>query len=469
MSLISIAIALSLAEICFIYPTAGGVYYWAALLSKRKWAPAASWVTGWLTLAGNWTLALSINFGGAQLILSCISLWNEDFVATDWQTVLCFWCVCLVCYLVNIVGAKHLDLINTICVYWTGASIVVILVVILVMAPARNSGAYVFGHYDSSQSGYPTGWSFFIGLQQAAFTLTGYGMIAVMCEEVQHPEREVPKAMVWSVVGAGITGLVYLIPILFVLPDVKELLSVASGQPLGLLFKHATGSAGGGFGLLFLVLGIWLFAGIGALTASSRCLYSFARDGAVPWSRIWSKIDTHFNVPLMALTLSTVVACLLGLIYFGSSAALFSFTGVATICLSASYALPVLVSLLTGREKVREAPFSLGYWGWVVNGVTVAWIVLAVFILSMPITLIDLAPTTMNYASVVFAGFALISVAWYFAYGLKHFHGPPILLTDVPNFAIGIHKNGQYDLEKVESQDKPDIEVSNFRLDTWNE
>lgn len=30
------------------------------------------------------------------------------------------------------------------------------------------------------------------------------------------PEREVPKAMVLSVAAAGITGIIYLIPILFV-------------------------------------------------------------------------------------------------------------------------------------------------------------------------------------------------------------------------------------------------------------
>jgi amino acid transporter len=84
--------------------------------------------------------------------------------------------------------------------------------------------------------------------------------------------------MVLSVAAAGITGILYLVPILFVLPDVQELLAVTSGQPIGLVFKQATGSAGGGFALLFLILGIMIFAGIGALTASSRCAYAFARE-----------------------------------------------------------------------------------------------------------------------------------------------------------------------------------------------
>jgi len=54
-----------------------------------------------------------------------------------------------------------------------------------------------------------------------------------MCEEVQNPEREVPRAMVLSVAAAGVTGLIYLIPILFVLPKVEDLLGVANGQPIG--------------------------------------------------------------------------------------------------------------------------------------------------------------------------------------------------------------------------------------------
>ena len=81
-------------------------------------------------------------------------------------------------------------------------------------------------------------------------------MVAAMCEEVSHPEREVPKAIVLSVAAAGLTGIVYLIPILFVLPVVATLLAVANSQPIGLLFQTVTGSSAGGFGLLFLILGI---------------------------------------------------------------------------------------------------------------------------------------------------------------------------------------------------------------------
>jgi amino acid transporter len=125
-----------------------------------------SFVDGWLTLVGNWTVTLSINFSGAQLILSAISIFNPDYVANQWQTVLCFWAVMLVCALVNAFGSRYLDLINKICIYWTAASVLIIMITLLVMAPSRHSGAYVFGNYDASASGWPTGWSFFVGLLQ---------------------------------------------------------------------------------------------------------------------------------------------------------------------------------------------------------------------------------------------------------------------------------------------------------------
>lgn len=133
---------------------------------------------------------------------------------------------------------------------WTALTVIIILIVLLVTAKKRNTAEYVFAHYDPSASGYPNGWSFFVGLLQAAYTLTGYGMVASLCEEVQNPEREVPKAMVLSVLMAGITGVVYLVPLLFVIPEIQAVLSVASGQPIGFIFTTVTGSKAGGMCLL---------------------------------------------------------------------------------------------------------------------------------------------------------------------------------------------------------------------------
>ena len=40
-------VGLAMAEVCSSFPTAGGLYYWAAKLAPQKSAPAWSWFTGW--------------------------------------------------------------------------------------------------------------------------------------------------------------------------------------------------------------------------------------------------------------------------------------------------------------------------------------------------------------------------------------------------------------------------------------
>lgn len=108
-SLISMCIAASLAEICSVFPTSGGVYYWAHLMSSPRYATRASWITGWLGLVGNITVTLSINFSFALLVMSAISLWDETFEAKAWQTLLVFWGMMLLCAAINVWGSKHLD------------------------------------------------------------------------------------------------------------------------------------------------------------------------------------------------------------------------------------------------------------------------------------------------------------------------------------------------------------------------
>ncbi|SPC67525.1 related to GABA permease [Ustilago sp. UG-2017b] len=426
-SLISLCMAASLAELCSMYPTSGGVYVWSAFVATRKWAPLTSWIVGWVSLVANWTLCLSINFGGAQLIMAAISQFrNNQWTPQAWQTILTFWACMLIAAIVNAYGVKfnYLDRLNTLSFYWTAAGTLIIAITILVRAKdGRKDAEFVFAGWENT-SGWPDGWAFFVGLLQAAYTLTGYGTVAALCEEVAEPEKQVPKAIVWSVVAASITGFVYLIPVLFVLtPDAADLLTTAAGQPIPVLFSLATGSAGGGFGLLFIILGVFAFAGIGSLTVALRCTWAFARDGAIPGSKYWSKVNKSLDLPLNALILSAIVVSLLGLIYLGNTAAFSAFTGVATICLGISYGIPIAVAMFRKRIMLKDAPWNLGKFGYVINMITFVWIVLATVLFCMPTTK-EVEASTMNYASVVFTFFFVLSAGWWFVWGNKHYVGP---------------------------------------------
>jgi len=191
-----------------------------------------------------------------------------------------------------------------------------------------------------------------------------------MCEEVQHPSTQVPKAMVGTIVLNFLFGLLFLIPLLFVLPDLGGLVALASGQPLPSILVSAVGNKTGAFILTVPLLVLAMFCGIGCTTAASRATWAFARDGAIPGSKWWKQVNKKLDVPFNAMMLSMSVQLILGILYFGSTAAFNAFSGVGVICLTVSYAVPIAVSLIGGRTHIKHGQFDMGILGLICNVVS---------------------------------------------------------------------------------------------------
>ncbi len=73
-SLFTLFVGFSMAEICSAYPISGGPYYWAGILVPQRHRSLVSWFTGWFNLIGQFTVTAAIDFGLAMLIASIISL-----------------------------------------------------------------------------------------------------------------------------------------------------------------------------------------------------------------------------------------------------------------------------------------------------------------------------------------------------------------------------------------------------------
>ncbi|CAO1638316.1 unnamed protein product [Sympodiomycopsis kandeliae] len=434
LSVITLAMAASLGELCSVWPTSGGVYVWSANLSSAKYRRVVGFCTGWVNFVANITLSLSIAFGWTQLILGAAGLWkSDDWTPTPWQTVLTFWAVMLVCTIINLFGVKgrYLDALNTASMYWTGAVVIIILIAVLAKSAStvpRRSAHDAFVLFQNS-SGWPDGWSFFVGCLNAAYTLTGYGLCAQLCEEVSNPEVAVPRAMVGSIYAASLTGFLFILPIIFVLPqDISPLLDSGSG-PIPALFKIVMNSNGGAFGLTFLLLGIGFFAAVGGLTVALRCTWAFSRDNGLPFSSTWSKVNKTLDIPINATIVTSILISLLGLIYLGSPAAFSAFTGAATICLGISYAVPIGISLLSRRKYVKNASWNLGTMlGYAANLLAVSWIIFSIILFSFPTTKTT-SPENLNYASVVFCFFFGFAALYYVVWAKKTYTGPPLPAT----------------------------------------
>jgi amino acid transporter len=190
--------------------------------------------------------------------------------------------------------------------------------------------------------------------------------------------------MVGTIVLNLLAGFVFMVPLVFVMPDQEYLVNLASGQPVPAIILSATGSPGGTFALLIPLLVLGIFCGVGCTTAASRCTWAFARDGAIPGSKWWKTVNPKLDVPLNAMMLSMAVQIILGLIYFGSAAAFNSFSGIGVICLTLSYASPIAMSLLNKRKLIAHGSFNMGALGLFCNIVALCMFFLSPFLPSFP-------------------------------------------------------------------------------------
>ena len=234
------------------------------------------------------------------------------------------------------------------------------------------------------------------------------------------PSRNAPLAIAITLTIAFITGLTYLIALMFSVQDYAALATTNTGLPLAELFRQVTQSAGGAFGLTFI-----LFIALGPCVVSSqlstsRVLWAFARDGAMPWSSTWAKVSAKFNVPFNAQLLVTAVVAALGCLYLGSSTAFNSMLGAAVTVNNIAYLIPIATNLLTRRKNMYKGTFHMGSWkGWLVNGVTVSWLVFAIVFFSFPYSM-PVSTQSMNYTCVVVGALPILIGAWWLVAGGRY-------------------------------------------------
>jgi amino acid permease (GABA permease) len=419
--LMTLIVGLAMAEVCSSYPTAGGLYYWAAKLAPSNGA-AWSWFTGWFNFLGQVAVTAGIDFGAAFFINAFLDL-QFGFAATPPHTILIFGIVLVLHGLLNTFGVKLVAMLNDISVWWHIVGVLVIVGALVVLPSEHQSASFVFTHFVNN-----TGWSsaFYVGmlgLLLAQYTFTGYDASAHMTEETHDAARSGPRGIVMSIVVSLIAGWVLLVGITFAIRSYDGALTSTTGVPPAQIFIDALGVTGGKL-LLLIAIGAQLFCGMSSVTANSRMIYAFSRDGALPASSIWHKINKRTRTPTNAIWLAAGGAFVLGLPYLWNATAYAAVTSIAVIGLYIAYVLPTLLRLLQG-ENFQRGPWHLGKWSKPIGVVAVAWVVFISVLFMLP-QASPVTAKTFNYtpiAVLVVLGFAGI---WWLASARKWFKGPKV-------------------------------------------
>jgi amino acid permease (GABA permease) len=427
-----LCIGASMAEICSAYPTAGGLYYWSAKLARGNKA-SWSWATGWFNLVGQVAVTASIDYGLATYVAFLIGLYADSFAPTVHWILLIYAGVLAVHGALNTFRVRLVALLSTVSVWWHVAGTVVIVVALLAI-PSHHQAAGFLLHSKNL-----TGWTgplsgsyaFLIGLLLSQYTLTGYDASAHMSEETQGADRSGPRAIVRAIYVSIIAAFILNLSMTLALQggsanyDKVAALGPTAGAEI---FLQAVSGAGGKLLVIICVIAQF-FCGLASVTANSRMIYAFSRDGAVPGHRLWHRINPRTRTPTNSVWFAAIGAFVLGLPslyqHKGVSVVFFAIVSIGTVGLYISYVLPVFLRLRLGRDFV-PGPWSLGRWSRLIGVISVIWVVV--------ITVLFFAPAFYPWKTLVdfnFAGpvFVLILGAVFLWYGLsarKWFTGPKV-------------------------------------------
>ena len=419
--LFTLTVGLAMAEVCSSFPTAGGLYYWSAKLARKN-GPAWSWFTGWFNFLGQVAVTAGIDFGCAFFINAFLNLmWGVS--TAHWVTILILAVVLFVHGLMNQFGIKLVALLNDISVWWHVIGVLIIVAVLAFVPSKHASASYVFSHIVNNTGWHSTFYVLLLGLLLAQYTLTGFDASAHMTEETHNASRSGPRGIVMSIVVSVIAGWVLLIGVTFAIQPAHYADYTGALVPPAQIWDVAIGGTGAKL-LLLIAIGAQLFCGMSSVTANSRMIYAFSRDGALPFSNFWHRVNKRTRTPTNAIWLAAAGAFVLGLPYLWNPTAYAAVTSIAVIGLYIAYVMPTFLRLRQG-DDFQRGPWHLGRWSKVVGTTAVIWVIFITILFMLP-TVNPITWTNFNYtivAVVAVVGFAAI---YWFVSARKWFTGPRV-------------------------------------------
>jgi amino acid transporter len=408
----SLIVAATMAQVASAYPTAGGLYHWAAILGGRGWG----WAVAWFNLAGLVTVLAAINVGAYRFVVDAFGPpWESSQAAQAIGVGL----VTLSQATINHIGIRTVTRLTDFSGWWVLFVSTLLTAGLLAFASSWELGRLTtFSNFSGSAGasvwprteGLP--WLFALGLLLPAYTITGFDASAHAAEETLGASRNVPRGIVRSVLISGLAGWVMLAAVVLAMPSLDEAAARGEGafrwtlerglpRPLALALIGAIAVA-------------QYLCGLATVTSASRMAFAFARDGGLPGSRYVRWVCPTHRTPPVAIWTVAFAGWLFTLI----TPVYATITAVCTILLYVSYVVPTaLGSVAHGRSWTEMGPWHLGYWYKPLALVSVLG--------CTALIVIGMQPPN-ERATWVVGGFAVFLFLGWHGWAKQRFPGPPI-------------------------------------------
>ncbi|HIT90182.1 MAG TPA: amino acid permease [Candidatus Merdenecus merdavium] len=288
--IITLASALSIAELSAVIPKAGGLYVYLEELYGKPVGYLLGWVQTIISCPAS-VAAQAIAFSTYSSFFIPLSKLQKNLLAIG---------VLFFILLMNILSTKFGGMIQTL------ATIGKLVPVAAIVVFGLLKGSYPGFSYISESMETVTGSGFGIAVLGTLWAYDGWIGVTNMAGEIKHPEKTLPK-----VIGFGVT-FVILVYALFNVAMFKVLpyeTIVASAAPGADAAEALFGNGGGAFitiGIMISVFG----ALNGYLMTAARVPQSMGARNQLPFSKILGDIHPKFSTPANALIFQSLLAVL---------------------------------------------------------------------------------------------------------------------------------------------------------------
>jgi len=365
-SVLIIVVGLCMGELVSAMPTSGGMYYWSAKLGSVR----SSYFTGWLDFLGLLGIVAAVAYGAASFVDVTISAysdsWAQGYSLT--RVFLIFIALLVVVTIVSIFSSHLLSIMNSISVWWHVVGVAAIIAILIFVPGHHGTVSEVFlqrinntGFFGGSTSG--MGFIFMVlplSMILPQFTITGYDASCHMSEETVGASDAAAKGIWRAIAYSAIAGWILLLAMLFAVQDAGAV--TKSGGNSVTVLQQALGQPWFGLVLIISTVG-QLFCALACMTSTTRMLFAFSRDGAVPLARYWTRL-TSKGVPVYSVLLVAALAVLITLpalvrVDINGAPVPVAFNAVVTIGvvgLYLAFAIPIYQRWRKGDE------FKVGTW-----------------------------------------------------------------------------------------------------------
>jgi amino acid transporter len=389
-SVFTMMVALSMAELASSYPTSGALYHWSSFLGGRK----LGWFTACFNTIGQFAILAGVDYGLAQFLVPLL-----NFQPSPLNLTLIYAAILFSHALLNHIGIKVVAWLNDFSA-WYHIGVVILLLCALSFKGFVQPVTFLF-HFSSSD-GFRPSYSFLIGLLLAQWTMTGFDASAHVTEETLNPRKNAPWGIILAVLVSAFVGLAMLSAVTLSISDLSQALAFGDGAFYEIL-KLRLGQTLGTTLVAFISGAMWL-CGLATMTSASRMVYAFARDRGLPRSKIWAHVSEKYRSPTHAIWGLALASLILAV-----SVKLYSaVVSIATIALYISYGLPILARIL-GRLKNKPdeiGPWHLGRFSQPISIIGLLWIAFII---------VDFVLPPNDQAGIVMGGFTVL------LFGLWHF------------------------------------------------